>query len=308
MSSSDPSPQLDPPPAAVSTQSSGSLPQRGEAGWDEFHDIAIVNWKRIRTSIEHENLLVNHRITWLIASQAFLFAAFALIFQAAVVNDFLDGDAPSPEQDILVAAPSMGSKPPCRRTTTTSESVQAEADDIVIAKTKATAEAEAKARVEAEVEQRKLKRLRRHSFKVKCILAGISIVGLAMCIFISVSVNAAHRQIKVLEDWWDDHHSENDADDPATRFRREPSINDEPPINGRFQTRIFSVLSTKLLAAPIAFCWLIIFVVVFYQLLAHVQDFWKAIFGTLIFILGSVAIFKFLNSEPPKPAGREQRK
>ena len=29
--------------------------------WDEFHDIHIVNWKRVRAAMEHENQLVNHR-------------------------------------------------------------------------------------------------------------------------------------------------------------------------------------------------------------------------------------------------------
>jgi hypothetical protein len=45
-------------------------------GWDEFHDDEIVNWKRIRSVIQHENELTHHRITWLLSSQAFLFAAF----------------------------------------------------------------------------------------------------------------------------------------------------------------------------------------------------------------------------------------
>jgi hypothetical protein len=44
--------------------------------WDEFHDDEFVNWKRIRSVIQHENELTHHRITWLLSSQAFLFAAF----------------------------------------------------------------------------------------------------------------------------------------------------------------------------------------------------------------------------------------
>jgi hypothetical protein len=55
--------------------------------WDEFHDIEIVNWKRVRSAIEHENQLINHRLTWLLSSQAFLFAAFALVFQASTKVD-----------------------------------------------------------------------------------------------------------------------------------------------------------------------------------------------------------------------------
>lgn len=50
--------------------------------WDEFHDDEIVDWKRLRLCIEHENALVNHRLTWLFASQAFLFTSFGVIWNA----------------------------------------------------------------------------------------------------------------------------------------------------------------------------------------------------------------------------------
>lgn len=61
--------------------------QPNELDWDEFHDLEIVNWKRVRSAIEHENQLTNHRLTWLLSSQAFLFAAFALVFQASTKLD-----------------------------------------------------------------------------------------------------------------------------------------------------------------------------------------------------------------------------
>ena len=35
-------------------------------GWDECKDPEIVYWKRVRRLIEHEDLLVNHRVTWLL--------------------------------------------------------------------------------------------------------------------------------------------------------------------------------------------------------------------------------------------------
>lgn len=59
------------------------------SNWDEFHDPEIVDWKRIRSSIEHENMLTNHRLTWLLTSQGFLIAAFALVFQASAKDDVL---------------------------------------------------------------------------------------------------------------------------------------------------------------------------------------------------------------------------
>jgi hypothetical protein len=55
----------------------------GNEKWDEFHDPEIVDWKRVRSSIEHENLLTNHRLTWLLSSQGILLAAFALVYQAS---------------------------------------------------------------------------------------------------------------------------------------------------------------------------------------------------------------------------------
>jgi len=55
--------------------------------WDEFHDAEIVDWKRVRSAIEHENELTNHRLTWILSSQAFLLVAFALMFQASTKTD-----------------------------------------------------------------------------------------------------------------------------------------------------------------------------------------------------------------------------
>lgn len=52
------------------------------ADFDEFKDRDFADWKRVRSSIEHENTLVNHRLSWLFASHAFLYAAFAVVFNA----------------------------------------------------------------------------------------------------------------------------------------------------------------------------------------------------------------------------------
>lgn len=38
------------------------------------------DWHRVRNAIEHENELVNHRVTWLLVSQGALFAAFGTMF------------------------------------------------------------------------------------------------------------------------------------------------------------------------------------------------------------------------------------
>jgi len=47
--------------------------------WDEFHDPEVVNWKRCRSVIEHENNLVNHRLSWLFASQGVLYGAYGVL-------------------------------------------------------------------------------------------------------------------------------------------------------------------------------------------------------------------------------------
>jgi len=39
----------------------------------------IIDWKRARSVIEHENTLVNNRVTWLLVSQGFLFAAYGTL-------------------------------------------------------------------------------------------------------------------------------------------------------------------------------------------------------------------------------------
>jgi hypothetical protein len=53
-----------------------------ERPFNEFEDRAIVDYKRFRGQVEHENELVHHRMTWLLTSNAFLFAAFAAALSA----------------------------------------------------------------------------------------------------------------------------------------------------------------------------------------------------------------------------------
>ncbi len=44
--------------------------------WDSSKDPIIVDWERVRGQIEHEDSLINHRITWVIQINAMLLAAF----------------------------------------------------------------------------------------------------------------------------------------------------------------------------------------------------------------------------------------
>ncbi|WP_250517221.1 hypothetical protein [Caballeronia sp. INDeC2] len=51
--------------------------QNGAASFEESKDRDYADWKRLRLVIEHENTLVNHRLTWLLGSQTVFFAALA---------------------------------------------------------------------------------------------------------------------------------------------------------------------------------------------------------------------------------------
>ncbi len=59
--------------------------------WNESQDPDFANWKRIRLAVEHENLLLNSRMTWLLSAQAFLLAAYVLVFTATARLDFTPG-------------------------------------------------------------------------------------------------------------------------------------------------------------------------------------------------------------------------
>lgn len=67
------------------------LQRLNDLQFDEMKDKEFANWKRVRISIEHENHLVNHRLNWLFSSQAFLFTAFVVVFNAwKSIQDSLD--------------------------------------------------------------------------------------------------------------------------------------------------------------------------------------------------------------------------
>lgn len=50
-------------------------------------DTATTDWYRVRAGIEHEDSLINHRLTWLFTSQAFLFTAFVFVFLASMKDE-----------------------------------------------------------------------------------------------------------------------------------------------------------------------------------------------------------------------------
>lgn len=59
-----------------------------DGSFEEFKAPDVTAWKLARAAIEHENTLVNHRLTWLMQSQAFLLSAFS-ITMVAWVSDSL---------------------------------------------------------------------------------------------------------------------------------------------------------------------------------------------------------------------------
>jgi hypothetical protein len=54
------------------------------SAWTEFADQSVVDWKRVRAALEHENLLINQRFTWLLSCQGLLLAGYVLAFQSSV--------------------------------------------------------------------------------------------------------------------------------------------------------------------------------------------------------------------------------
>lgn len=58
--------------------------------FDEFKDSRYADWKRVRLAIEHENTLVNHRITWLLTTQGFIVAVLGALFNEAQKTEGLN--------------------------------------------------------------------------------------------------------------------------------------------------------------------------------------------------------------------------
>ncbi|HET7062265.1 MAG TPA: hypothetical protein VFI43_08820 [Nitrosospira sp.] len=65
----------------------------------------LENWKRVRTAIEHENNLVNQRLSWLFTSQALLFSAFALILTTFLKEEAAQFSPAHPATEYVSLAP-----------------------------------------------------------------------------------------------------------------------------------------------------------------------------------------------------------
>ena len=59
----------------------------GALNWAEYSSRDVVDWKRTRGAIEHENTLVNHRLIWLFTSQTVLLTLFGLVLAAKVKGE-----------------------------------------------------------------------------------------------------------------------------------------------------------------------------------------------------------------------------
>lgn len=58
----------------------------------QFTNEEFINWGRARSLIESENILVNHRITWMLISQAFIFTIFGVLFKYLAEGDYGKGE------------------------------------------------------------------------------------------------------------------------------------------------------------------------------------------------------------------------
>lgn len=68
--------------------------------WNEYTDPAIIDWKRVRTALEHENTLTNQRVTWVLQTQGFLFGVYGLLTTKIV--DLLNVKPPVPSPETVV--------------------------------------------------------------------------------------------------------------------------------------------------------------------------------------------------------------
>jgi Ca2+/Na+ antiporter len=193
--------------------------------WDEFHDRAIVDWKRVRASIEHENTLVNHRVGWLLTSQLFLFGAFAAVFNAAL------------DKEILAT-----------------------------------------------------------SLHVQVFLLAVTCVAITICLFVMVSLDAAQRQIGLLEDWWIYHHLKGIRNQRS--LRNVKTLKDHPPINGMFDQWMYHVFGSNWLPLPILVGWLGLLTSVFFEHVVKAQQpvLWTALSSLLLFVAGA-GIRRLLKTE-----------
>ncbi len=169
------------------------------AEWDEFKNKACTDWKRVRAEIEHENLLINHRLGWLFTSQIFLLGGFAAVFQASLKENLLTSSLP-----------------------------------------------------------------------VQVVLLAISVVAVSICAFVTASVDAAHKQIEFLENWWFAHYLSKKL--KMMDIFCVEKLTDHPPINGIFDEWLYTILSTKWMPVPIALGWLALMSAVFFEKILKIEQ------------------------------------
>lgn len=62
----------------------GISPQKEDKSSEDDASSALEHYKIIRAQIEHEDNLINQRLSWFVTSQSFLFTAYALLLNAPV--------------------------------------------------------------------------------------------------------------------------------------------------------------------------------------------------------------------------------
>lgn len=203
------------------------------------NDNGIDDWKRVRSQIEHENTLINHRLSWLFSSQAFLFGAFIYILQATITRTMSVPTAAQQGQGLM---------------------------DIP---------------------------------KIQGALAVIALVGIAICSFIMVMLDAAHKQIRMLEDWWIHYYL---RDLKNAELYKIECLKGHPPINGLFDELLYRALSTRYLPITLIFGWVFLFSVVILERILNIdKPIWGAIAATLAFAFFSKPIYNFLLKKKARP-------
>lgn len=161
--------------------------------FDEFKLRHYADWKRVRAAIEHENNLTNHRLTWLLTSQAALLTAYTVTFNAWV------NIAPAPNAPVS-AAPAPAAAVSTAPVGTASMSTAPERGAAVPSAPK-----------------------RREGELYPLLLPVIALLGIAICLAIRYGLRAAERQLWALEKWWKDNREQDRSPLHHPPLQGEPS-------------------------------------------------------------------------------------
>ncbi len=105
-----------------------------------------------------------------------------------------------------------------------------------------------------------------------------------------VSLDAAHRQIGLLENWWIRHHL--DGIKHQSQMQEIDSLKSHPPINGMFDEWMYSIFGVRWLPFPILIGWIGLLSTVFFEFVVKANQpvLWTALATLSIVVVGQIAL------------------